>query len=72
MTNGPGVMAMRSDSEFTVVCVASVNLTVKVKLPTSVGLPEITPVVGAKVKPGGIVPVPTLQVRGAVPPANNS
>lgn len=57
--NDGGVVSVR-ESE-------SITCGVKLNVPAAVGVPDITPVEEAKVKPGGSVPV-TLQVKGAVPP----
>jgi hypothetical protein len=46
----------------------SVTVTVKLEVPAVVGVPEMTPVAGAKVRPVGRVPTVTDQVKGAVPP----
>src|SRR5712675_2645686 len=48
---------------------ASVTFTVKVLVPVPVGVPEITPVVDASVRPAGNVPDVRDQVYGVVPPA---
>ncbi len=48
---------------------ASVTFTVKVLVPVPVGVPEITPVVDASVRPAGNVPDVRDQVYGGVPPA---
>jgi hypothetical protein len=40
----------------------SVTLTVKLKVPVAVGLPEIVPVVAARVKPPGNAPEVILQL----------
>jgi hypothetical protein len=47
---------------------ASVTLTVKVLVPVPVGVPEITPVVEARVNPAGKAPEVTDQLYGVVPP----
>jgi hypothetical protein len=44
-------------------------LTVNVDVPVVVGVPEITPVVGARLKPVGNAPLSTLHVMGASPVA---
>ena len=46
-----------------------VALTVKVDVPVVVGVPEIMPVVSARLKPAGNVPMTTLHVMGAFPVA---
>lgn len=40
----------------------SVTLAVKLKVPCEVGVPEIWPVLGVKVRPGGRLPLTILQV----------
>ena len=47
---------------------ASVTCTVNDTVPVVVGVPEITPVDAAKLKPAGSDPALTLQLYGAVPP----
>ena len=48
---------------------ASATRTVNVDVPAgAIGVPEITPVVGFKLRPGGSVPAEMLQVSGAIPP----
>ena len=47
---------------------ASVTLTVKLLVPVAVGVPEMTPVLGASDKPAGSVPAEIDQVYGAVAP----
>jgi len=49
----------------------SVATIVKVKIPSVVGVPEMTAVValvGVRVSPGGREPLPTVNVYGGVPP----
>ena len=41
-------------------------------VPTDVGVPEITPVLAAKAKPGGKDPVASWKKYGPVPPATIS
>jgi hypothetical protein len=48
---------------------AFVALTVKLNVPAAVGVPEITPVVGFKLKPAGRLRADIDQVIGAVPVA---
>ena len=50
---------------------ASVTVTVKFVVPVNVplGVPEIRPVAGFKVRPAGRLPVVTAQVYGVMPPA---
>lgn len=52
--------------------VESVTSAVNGKLPVTVGVPEITPVVAAKLNPAGRAPELMLQVYGAVPPLSES
>ena len=47
---------------------ASVTLTVKLEVPSAVGVPASTPVDAFRVIPAGGVPLLTDQVYGAVPP----
>jgi len=47
----------------------SVTLTTKLKVPVTVGVPEIVPPAGFSVKPVGKAPLIMLQVYGGVPPA---
>lgn len=72
--NGSGVVStpaaaivMDKDCE-AVLELASLTVTVKVDVAAVVGVPEITPVAPAKVKPAGRVPTVTAQVYGEVPP----
>lgn len=51
---------------------ASVIWTVAGKVPTVVGRPEIRPVAGSRVSPGGRMPSAIPQVNGAVPPTTVS
>jgi hypothetical protein len=44
-------------------------LTVKVDVPFTIGVPEITPVVGARLNPTGNAPLSRLHVMGVVPVA---
>ena len=46
----------------------AVTRTVKFEVPVAVGVPEMTPVLGASVSPAGSVPLATNQVYGGVPP----
>ena len=46
----------------------SVTVTVKLEVPTAVGLPVMAPVVSFSVSPAGRVPVVTVQLYGDVPP----
>ncbi len=55
-------MVILSCEDVTVVGVVSVTLTVKVKTPVAVGLPEITPVPAFKTNPVGSGPVTRAQV----------
>ena len=57
-----GDMVILSCVDVTVVGVVSVTLTVKVKTPVAVGLPEITPVPAFKTNPVGSGPVTRAQV----------
>jgi hypothetical protein len=57
-----GDMVILSCEDVTVVGVVSVTLTVKVKTPVAVGLPEITPVPAFKTNPVGSGPVTRAQV----------
>ena len=57
-----GEMVILSCEDVTVVGVVSVTLTVKVKTPVAVGLPEITPVPAFKTNPLGSGPVIRAQV----------
>jgi hypothetical protein len=50
----------------------SVAVTVKLKVPTVVGVPVIAPVLGFNVRPVGSAPLVTAQVTGAVPPVEAS
>jgi len=64
MASGQGApMAIVRDWVW-VCCVGleSLTATVKVKFPCDVGFPEITPVLGCIVRPGGSEPVAKLQV----------
>jgi hypothetical protein len=46
----------------------SLTVTLTVKLPLAVGVPETTPVVAPRVSPAGKLPPVIDQVNGAVPP----
>ena len=46
----------------------SVTITVRLKSPVAVGVPEITPVLVFRVKPAGRLPAEMLQVYGDMPP----
>ncbi len=67
---------MESDVAFTVMVsawvavseAASVTRTVKLLVPVAVGVPEITPELGASDRPGGSVPEARDHVYGVVPP----
>ena len=60
-------------SDLVAVCavgrVASITLTVKLKTPEPVGVPEIVPVPTLKLTPGGRDPELIDHVYGAMPPA---
>ena len=47
---------------------ASVAVIVRLKTPVVVGVPEMTPVVGLSVRPGGSAPLETAKVYDPVPP----
>jgi len=47
---------------------ASVTLTVKLHVPTCVGVPEMTPAVGGRESPGGNAPLAIDHVSGGCPP----
>ena len=69
MVGGTGTAAIVIDK----FCVSesdkeSVTSTVKAEVPGDVGLPEITPVVGARLRFDGNDPEVTLQTRVPVPP----
>jgi hypothetical protein len=55
-------MVILRGEDVTVRGVASVTLTMNVKGPATVGLPEITPVVGSRVNPKGNVPLDTAHM----------
>jgi len=46
----------------------SLTVTLTVKLPLAVGVPETTPVVAPRLSPAGRLPPVIDQVKGAVPP----
>ncbi len=50
----------------------SLTVIVKVKPPVVVGVPEITPVAGSKLKPSGKLPEVIDHVNGVVPPNASS
>ena len=56
-------MVILSCVDVTVVGVVSVTVTLKVKTPVAVGLPEITPVVVFKVNPVGSGPPPVTRAQ---------
>jgi hypothetical protein len=61
------------ESAFVVVApILSVNLTVKLKRPSLVGVPEITPVAALRESPRGKAPADIDQVYGAQPPVTAS
>ena len=51
---------------------ASVTCTVKLLVPIPVGVPEITPVLGASDNPAGSAPEVMDQLKGEVPPVTAS
>jgi hypothetical protein len=67
-----GVTASVMLSAWVAVCavgvVESVTLTVKLKVPDAVGVPEIEPVEAVKLSPAGNEPELMLQMYGVVPP----
>jgi hypothetical protein len=74
---GVGLLGqMLADAELTVMLSGAVALsqaadatwTVKLEVPVVVGVPEITPVAGARVSPAGNVPLAIDQEYGGVPP----
>jgi hypothetical protein len=63
--------AMTSETEVDAVCAGleeSVMVAVKLKVPFAVGVPEITPVLAARLSPAGRLPEVIDQVYGVVPP----
>jgi hypothetical protein len=58
-----GDMVILSCVDVTVVGVASVTVTMKVKTPVAVGLPEITPVLPFRVNPVGSGPLPVARAQ---------
>ena len=70
-TAGMDTMAMTRLSDLVAVCMglpASLTWTVKLKVPAAVGVPEMAPLLGLSVRPGGRDPLATDQVYGRVPP----
>ena len=64
-------LAIARSNAFVALCAGlaeSVTRAVKLKLPVAVGVPEIAPLVGLSVKPGGRVPLTIDQVYDGVPP----
>jgi len=59
------------DNGFVTLPAVLVALTVKLDVAAVVGVPEIMPVVSARFKPVGNVPLSRLQVMGVVPVAAN-
>jgi phosphohistidine swiveling domain-containing protein len=57
------------ENGFVPIPTALAALTVKLDVPTAVGVPEITPVVPARFKPVGNVPLPIVHVIGVSPVA---
>jgi hypothetical protein len=63
--------AMTSEIDVDAVCAGleeSVMVAVKLKVPLVVGVPEITPVLDARLSPAGRLPALIDQVYGVVPP----
>jgi hypothetical protein len=74
VTDNAGFTVMLREALVAVLGVASesVTVTVKVVVPAVVGVPEIAPVTGFKVSPGGrlVLPPTTVQLmKGWMPPA---
>ena len=46
----------------------SATCTIKLSVPDVVGVPEMAPVLGSSVSPGGRLPAATLHVYGGIPP----
>ena len=74
VTDNAGFTVMLREALVAVLGVASESVTVTVKLvvPAVVGVPEIAPVAGFKVSPGGrlVLPPTTVQLmKGWMPPA---
>ena len=65
----PPDLAIVIDNCFVLLPAELVALTVNVDVAAVVGVPEITPVVGARLKPVGNVLLATLHVMGASPVA---
>jgi hypothetical protein len=62
---------MTSETDVDVVCVGleeSETVAVKLKVPLAVGVPEIRPVLAARLRPAGRLPALIDQVYGVVPP----
>ena len=64
----PLVLIVRLSVTVAVSELASLTRTVKLLVPVPVGVPEITPVPGARANPAGKVPEMIDQVYGGVPP----
>jgi hypothetical protein len=63
--------AMTSETDVDVVCVGleeSATVAVKLKVPLAEGVPEIRPVLAARLSPAGRLPEVIDQVYGVVPP----
>lgn len=63
--------AITSETDVDVVCVGldeSATAAVKLKVPLAVGVPEIRPVLVARLRPAGRLPEVIDQVYGVVPP----
>jgi hypothetical protein len=63
--------AMTSETDVDVVCVAleeSATVAVKLKVPLAEGVPEIRPVLAARLSPAGRLPEVIDHVYGVVPP----
>ena len=69
MVGAIGVSVMVMENICASLPLALVAVTVKVNVPATVGVPEITPVVALRVNPSGKSPEETSQVIGAVPVA---
>ena len=69
LTTGAGFTTIDNDLAAVVTLLASLVVTVKVKVPVAVGVPEITPVAAAKDRPPGNAPdAMAHDAYGLVPP----
>ena len=67
-TGVPQGQFIREQLERAMLALESTTMSVKLNAPWAVGVPEITPVEGFSVRPGGKAPVAMENVYGPMPP----